>query len=80
MHYKYILKSAKTGRYYYGSTENLERRLATHNAGSVRSTCSGAPWTVHYIEEYDMRSDAQKRETYFKKRSGYRWLKQQGIL
>jgi len=40
----YILFSSKTGKYYIGSTDNLEGRLKHHNAGSTSSTKSGAPF------------------------------------
>jgi putative endonuclease len=38
MFYAYILKSFKDGRYYYGSSEDLEKRIAKHNNGQVKAT------------------------------------------
>jgi hypothetical protein len=38
MFYSYILKSLVTGTHYYGSTEDLDRRLNDHNSGKVRYT------------------------------------------
>ena len=47
MFYIYILFSDKTNRYYIGSTDDLDRRLKHHNAGSTPSTKSGAPnWEI----------------------------------
>jgi len=37
MAYVYILKGT-TGRYYIGSTQDLENRLERHNSGMVHST------------------------------------------
>lgn len=34
----YILRSLKNGRYYIGSSNNIERRLGEHNNGKVKST------------------------------------------
>jgi putative endonuclease len=38
MAYVYILKSLRDGRYYIGSTVNLNKRLAHHKAGHTPST------------------------------------------
>ena len=38
MYYSYILRSLKDGRYYYGSAEDVDKRLIKHNSGQVRST------------------------------------------
>ena len=80
MYFTYILKSLKDNRYYYGSCEDLERRLLTHNTGKVRSTKSRIPFILHYMEEYETRSDAQKREYFFKTVNGYIWLKENNII
>ena len=80
MYYTYILQSLKSKRYYYGSTSDLEKRLKYHNAGKVRSTKAFRPWIIHYYETYSSKSEALKRERYFKSRDGYNWLKEQGII
>jgi predicted GIY-YIG superfamily endonuclease len=36
--YAYILKSLYEGRYYYGSTSNIDNRLKQHNYGKVKTT------------------------------------------
>lgn len=36
--------------YYYGSTENLEKRLKEHNAGRQKYTKGRRPWILHYSE------------------------------
>ncbi len=75
----YILKSIKDGSYYYGSTKDIKSRLKTHNSGKVKYTKSKIPWIVHYFEEFDSRSEAIKREMFFKSIDGYRWLKENSI-
>ena len=37
MYYSFILRSLKDGRYYYGSAEDVDKRLIKHNSGQVRS-------------------------------------------
>ena len=79
MYYAYILKSLKDNRYYYGSCEDLEKRLLMHNAGKVKSTKSRTPFILHYFEEYALKGEAQKREYFFKTIDGYKWLKENKI-
>jgi len=78
--YAYILKSIKDGKYYYGSTKDLDERLKTHNAGKMRSTKGRIPFVIHYYETFNSRSDAQKREYFFKSIDGYNWLKNNKII
>lgn len=78
-YYAYILKSEKTGTYYYGSTSDLQARLKYHNAGRVKSTKSKRPWVIHYFEEYETHGEALRQERFFKSIEGYLFLKQNGI-
>ncbi len=80
MYFTYILKSLKDGRYYYGSTENIDDRLKLHNSGKVRSTKTRKPFVVHYCEKFDNRTEAWKREMFFKSIDGYNWLKLKKII
>ena len=68
MFYVYILKSKVTGKFYIGQTENLERRLHYHNSGYSKSTKSGIPWEVVYVEEFEDRASAMHRESEIKKK------------
>jgi putative endonuclease len=76
----YIIKSETKGTYYKGSCADFPARLADHNAGRVKSTKHGKPWVKHYVEVAADKTEALKREKYFKSRSGFRWLKQNGII
>jgi putative endonuclease len=80
MFYTYILRSQKTGKHYYGSCEDLEKRLKTHNAGKVKYTKPFIPWEIIYSEQFDTRSEAYRRELFFKTLTGWNWLKDKGIL
>lgn len=63
----YILKSEKTDSYYVGCTENINARLALHNAGRVRATKSGVPWNLFYKESFANLAGAFRREQQIKK-------------
>ena len=80
MYYAYILLSMSDESSYKGSCSVLQVRLRDHNAGKVRSTKGKRPWKLHYSEQFALKKDAIKRERFFKSRSGYRWLKERGIL
>lgn len=62
----YILQSIKSGKYYIGSTDNLDKRLKRHNNGYSRYTKGKGPFKVVYKEEFASRAEAKKREYYIK--------------
>ncbi len=66
----YVLRSIKTGRFYIGSTGNLERRLAEHNRGKSAFAKAHMPFDLIYIENFDFRSAAYKREMAIKAMKG----------
>ncbi|MFA5806161.1 MAG: GIY-YIG nuclease family protein [Melioribacteraceae bacterium] len=45
----YILKSIQDNSFYYGSTDNLDRRLKEHNHGRGKYTKDHHPWKIHYF-------------------------------
>ena len=60
--YMYILKCAN-GQYYTGSTKNLERRLAQHQAGEgANFTRKHLPVKLVYFEEFERIDEAFYRE------------------
>ncbi|MBI4033523.1 GIY-YIG nuclease family protein [Candidatus Saccharibacteria bacterium] len=67
MYYFYVLKSAKDGQYYYGSTNNIERRLNQHQSKLVLSTQHRLPLILVYYEAYRTFSLARLRERQVKK-------------
>jgi putative endonuclease len=75
----YILKSLKDGKFYYGSTTDLSKRIKKHNAGGVPSTKHRRPLELFYSEAYETIEEAFKREMFFKTIDGHNWLKAQKI-
>ena len=63
--YAYILRCAD-GRLYYGSTNDLIRRLADHRRGRVRTTAKRLPVHLVYFEEHETPDQARQRERAFK--------------
>ncbi len=60
--YTYILKCAD-GTLYCGWTNDLEKRLKSHNDGKgAKYTRSRLPVALVYYEEFDTAQEAQKRE------------------
>jgi putative endonuclease len=78
--YAYILISSKSGNYYFGHCQNLSIRLSQHNSGKVKSTKNRRPWFLHYNEEFHTKSEAYKREQFFKSLDGRKWLYEKEIL
>lgn len=66
MYYVYFLESLKNRDIYIGSTENLEKRVSSHNAGKVKSTKFYRPWKVLGYEIYNLRSEVVRRERFLK--------------
>jgi putative endonuclease len=62
----YVLKSARTGRRYVGSCEDVDERLRRHNLGHSKATRHGVPWTLLHIESVRTRAEAAQRERYYK--------------
>ena len=80
MFFAYILYSKSADKYYYGHTKNLENRLKEHNQGKVRFTKPYRPWIIHYQESFQTKSEAYKREFFFKSIDGYRYLREEKII
>ena len=76
MHYVYVLCSAVADRLYIGRSTAPDVRLASHNAGRVRSTKPFRPWRRVLLETHPDRLTAESRERYLKSGWGRRWLAQ----
>ncbi len=78
--YTYILKSKLNNKHYFGHTSDLDKRLLDHNSGLSTYTKKFMPWELIYFEEFTTRSEAMKREKFFKSLPGYHWLKENNII
>lgn len=64
--YVYILRCADD-TLYTGITNDIERRLKAHNAGTAsKYTCSRRPVAIVYQEEVGSKGDALRRELQIK--------------
>ena len=67
--YMYVLKCAD-GSLYTGYTTDLERRLATHNAGKgAKYTRARLPVQLLYSEAFPDKPSAMRAESLFKQKS-----------
>ena len=66
MYYCYVLQSQKTGRRNVGSCKDLTERIRRHNAGDSKATRHGVPWRLLHSEAFATRSEAARRERYYK--------------
>ena len=70
----YIIWSEGLGKYYVGSTGNLENRVLRHNKGHEIFTSKGVPWQLIWNESFESRSEAVQMEIKIKKRGIKRFL------
>ena len=75
-YFVYILKSEKDQKRYIGSTNNLRRRFAEHNRGTVKSTKFRRPMKLVYDEQFQTQKEAEDREKYFKTGRGRQYIKE----
>jgi putative endonuclease len=71
----YVLKSEEDRELYIGFTEDLNRRLTEHIKGYNKATAPRRPFELVFAEFYKAKSDALRRETYFKSQKGKRALR-----
>lgn len=75
----YVLKS-DGNEIYIGHTDNLKRRILSHNSGANIATMHQSDWKLVHSEEYLNRQQAVRRENFLKTGDGRRVLKNKGIL
>ncbi len=67
MNYAYLVRCIDNSLY-AGWTNDIEKRLKSHNDGTgAKYTKSRRPVTLAYLETFDTRSEAMKREAALKK-------------
>jgi len=65
-HFFYVLECADQS-YYAGYTNDLEKRVATHNAGKgAKYTRARGPVKCIYVEKFETKQEAMRAEYAFK--------------
>jgi len=57
-----------------GSTQDIEKRLNTHNSGKVKFSSKYRPWELVLVEEFQTRTEAINREKWYKTGVGRNWI------
>jgi putative endonuclease len=72
--YVYVLGSTGKGgpRTYVGWTNNLDNRLAKHNAGTGARSTKGRTWVMLYAEKFETKEKAMSREWHLKRDQKFR--------
>jgi putative endonuclease len=70
----YVLGSLHRGRVttYVGWTNDIERRLAKHNAGTGARSTRGRIWVLLHFESFETRNEAMSREWHLKRDRAFR--------
>ncbi len=72
----YILFSEKYNQTYVGFTSNLLERFKSHNLlGTKGYTIKYRPWKVIYVEFFNLKADAIKKEKFLKNGNGRELIK-----
>lgn len=67
MNYAYLVRCSDNSLY-AGWTNDIEKRLQSHNAGTgAKYTRARLPVTLAYLESFDTKSEAMKREAALKR-------------
>jgi Predicted endonuclease containing a URI domain len=77
MFYVYAIQSLVNARVYIGQTQDIDRRIAAHNSGTVKSTRQQRPWKLIKSNPCVTREAARWLEYSIKSSKGkrLRWLK-----
>jgi putative endonuclease len=68
MYYVYVIEN-ENHELYFGSTNDLKRRLVEHQSGKSIAT-KGHNWMLIYYEAYQNETDAREREQSIKRYGG----------
>jgi putative endonuclease len=74
MFYVYVLKSLKDKNLYIGYTTDLKKRIFSHKSGFNIATKDRRPLNLIYYEAFLNKTDARKREIFFKSGYGHQQL------
>ncbi len=76
MYYTSIIQSeSDDSKLYFGSTQDLQKRLLAHNAGQSPHTSKYKPWKVIWYAAFSSEQKALAFEKYIKSGSGKAFLR-----
>ena len=58
----YILRNKENKHYIAYTSKSPETRLAEHNSGKNRWTCHKGPWELVHTEQFELKTEAFRRE------------------
>ena len=76
MHFVYIIKSNKLGKFYIGETYDIEQRLKYHNSTELNnnSTRTGILWVIYHLIECKNREVARRIENHIKSMKSRKYI------
>jgi putative endonuclease len=75
MYYFYILRSLLNNKLYLGYTNDLKKRVISHNSRNNKASKPYAPYELLYYSGFKDQKDALECEKYFKTTAGWRRMK-----
>ena len=66
-YYTYILQSERDESFYVGYSSDPDSRLSKHNTSNKGYTSTKKPWRLVFVQSYESKSEAIKREKQIKK-------------
>jgi putative endonuclease len=70
----YILYSRIADKYYVGESEDVNARLQSHLSGISKFTSIADDWKLVYIEQYETRTEAVRRERNIKRKKSRKYI------
>lgn len=81
MHYVYVIQSINfADQIYIGCTEDLQKRLSNHNAGTTPHTSKYKPWEFIVFLGFKNKECAIEFEKYLKSGSGRTFIKKRFFI
>jgi putative endonuclease len=73
----YVLYSVSYDKIYIGYTSDMVERLKSHNTLATKGyTIKFRPWIIVYTEDFELKSDAMKREKELKSSRGRNFIRE----
>ena len=76
MYYVYILLNETNVKTYTGVADDVNKRLAEHNTGRVKSSRPYRPYKIIHTESFETLKEARLKERFYKSTTGRRRLKE----